>query len=64
MINLIRLELIQWSEFVKITKFGKEIGVSRSAISSFLKYGTKSLSDEKIVELHEAVKTWIAQNFV
>lgn len=59
----LRCDLICWSEFVKVTKFAKEIGVSKVAISNYIKHGTKSISDDKIVELHNAIQSWIRNNF-
>lgn len=59
----LRCDLICWSEFVKVTKFAKEIGVSKVAISNYIRHGTKSISDEKIKELHSTIYTWIKNNF-
>lgn len=53
--DYVRSQLLSWSEFIKITKFAKELGVSKVAISNYLKYGTKSLSDEKIMQLYNLV---------
>lgn len=61
--NALRCDLIVWSEFIKITKFADKIGVSRQAISSYIKYGTKSLSDQKIIELHDLIKRTMQENF-
>lgn len=58
-----RQALLMWSEFVKITKFGKRIGVSAVAISNYLKYGTKSISDKKIKELYNEVLNYMRENF-
>lgn len=57
------MALLSWSEFIKITKFGRLIGVSPQAISSYIKYGTKTLSDEKIDELYNTVKEYMRANF-
>lgn len=51
----IRNDLIAWSEFIKVTKFAKDIGVSKVAISNFIKHGTKTMSDDKIIELHKLI---------
>lgn len=59
----LRCDLILWSEFVKVTKFANQIGVSKVAISNYIKHGTKSLSDDKIVELHSTIQDWIKENF-
>lgn len=61
--NSLRCDLITWSEFVKVTKFAEQIGVSKVAVSNYIKHGTKSLSDEKIEELHSLIKEWIRNNF-
>lgn len=59
----LRCDLIVWSEFIKVTKFAEKIGVSKVAISNYINHGTKSLSDEKIQELHELIKTTMKENF-
>lgn len=59
----LRCDLIVWSEFIKVTKFAKEIGVSKVAISNYIKHGTKSMSDEKIQLLHDTILKTIKDNF-
>lgn len=59
----LRCDLIVWSEFIKVTKFAEQIGVSKVAISNYIKHGTKSLSDEKILELHDLIKDTMRKNF-
>lgn len=59
----LRCDLIVWSEFIKVTKFAEQIGVSKVAVSNYIKHGTKSLSDEKIQELHDLIKTTMKENF-
>lgn len=59
----LRCDLIEWSEFIKVTKFADMIGVSKVAISNYVKHGAKSLSDEKIIELHDTILTYIRNNF-
>ena len=58
-----RMALLSWSEFVKITKFAKLIGVTPQAVSSYVKYGTKTMSDEKIEELYNTIKEYLRANF-
>lgn len=58
-----RMALLQWSEFIKITKFGRQIGVSPQAISMWLKYGQPSLSENKKLELYKAVLDYMKRNF-
>lgn len=50
-----RLQLVSWSEFVKINKFSKILGLNSSNVSNFLKYGDHSISDEKVEMLYNAV---------
>lgn len=59
----LRCDIIVWSEFIKVTKFAEQIGVSKVAISNIIKHGTKSLSDEKIQELHDLIKDTMRKNF-
>lgn len=59
----LRCDLILWSEFIKVTKFAEMIGVSKVAVSNYIKHGAKSLSDEKIVELHDKIRSYIRDNF-
>lgn len=61
--DYVRSQLLSWSEFIKITKFHKQLGVSKVAISNYLKYGTKSLSDQKILELYNLVLDYMKKNF-
>lgn len=61
--NSLRCDLILWSEYVKITNFAEELGVSKVAISNYIKHGTKSLSDEKIIQLHDLVLNRMRQYF-
>lgn len=58
-----RLALLQWSEFVKISKFAKQIGVTPQAVSSWLKYGTSSLSEKKKAELYYTILDYMRANF-
>lgn len=59
----IRCDLIVWSEFIKVTNFAKEIGVSKVAVSNYIKHGVKSMSDDKIKELHSLIINTIKNNF-
>lgn len=61
--DYVRSQLLSWSEFIKITKFHKQLHVSKVAISNYLKYGTKSLSDQKILELYNLVLDYMKKNF-
>lgn len=58
-----RNDLIIWSEFIKVTKFAKLIGVSPVAISNYIKHGTKSMNDDKIIELHTLIKDQMRKYF-
>ena len=61
--TLERMALLQWSEFVKISKFAKLIGVSPQAANSWLKYGTQSLNKLKQRLLYETVRDYLKNNF-
>lgn len=61
--DALRCDLIAWSEFIKVTKFAKDIGVSKVAISNYIKHGTKSMSDDKIKQLHELILNTMRENF-
>lgn len=50
-----RLQLLSWSEFVKINYFSKQLGLSPSNVSNFIRFGDRSLSDEKVKELYELI---------
>lgn len=50
-----RMQLLSWSEFIKINYFSKQLGLNSSNVSNFLKYGDRSISDEKVRELYEMV---------
>lgn len=54
-----RLDILTWSEFVKVTKFARQIGVSPQAVSSWIKYGVSSLSEEKKIELYNTIKDYL-----
>lgn len=58
-----RMQMLSWSEFVKISKFAKQIGIKPSAVSNYLKYGTKSMSEEKINELYNLILDYMRENF-
>ena len=57
-----RLQLLSWSEFIKINKFSKMLGLKASNVSNFLLYNDRSLSDEKVKLLYEAVLDYL-RNF-
>lgn len=59
----LRCDLIEWSEFIKVTKFAEKIGVSKVAVSNYIKHGTKSISDLKIQELHDLILSYMRNNF-
>lgn len=61
--DALRCDLIVWSEFIKISKFAEKVGVTKQAISAYIKYGVKSMSDEKIIELHDLIKDTIIEYF-
>lgn len=50
-----RMQLLSWSEFIKINYFSKQLGLNSSNVSNFLKYGDRSISDEKVRELYDLV---------
>lgn len=50
-----RMQLLSWSEFVKINYFSKQLGLNSSNVSNFIKYGAHSLSDDNVRALYEAV---------
>lgn len=50
-----RMQLLSWSEFIKINYFSKQLGLNSSNVSNFLKYGDRSISDQKVRELYEMV---------
>lgn len=58
-----RMALLSWQEFIKINKFAKKIGVSPQAVSNYIKYGTKSMSDEKINQLYNLILETMRNNF-
>ena len=58
-----RMQMLSWSEFIKISKFARQIGIAPSAVSNYLKYGTKSMSDEKIDELYNLILDYMRANF-
>lgn len=58
-----RLALLSWSEVVKINKFSKDLGLNASNVSSFLKYGDRSLSDEKVELLYNTILDYMRRNF-
>ena len=61
--NHYRDDLIVWSEYVKVTKFARQLGVSKVAISNFIKHGTKTMSDDKIIELHNLISDTMRNYF-
>lgn len=58
-----RLIILQWSEYVKVTKFSKLIGTSPQQISSWLKYGNPTLSEEKKNLLYYTILDYMKSNF-
>lgn len=58
-----RLQLLSWSEFVKINKFSKELGLNASNVSNFLRYNDRSLSDEKVELLYKTILDYMRRNF-
>lgn len=61
--ELERMALIQWSDFIKISKFARKIGVSPQAVSAWLKYGQPTLTYEKKKLLYETVLEYMRNNF-
>lgn len=46
------------SKYLKLNKFCKELGIAPSNLSNTLKYGSRALSDEKLQELVDLIKTY------
>lgn len=57
------MAILSWSEVIKISKFCRLVGVSPKAVSSWLKYGTPSLSDDKKKDLYNAILDYMRENF-
>lgn len=58
-----RMQMLSWSEFIKISKFARQIGIAPSAVSNYLNYGTRTMSDEKIDELYNLILDYMRQHF-
>lgn len=61
--TLERMSILSRSEFVKISKFAKIIGVSPQAVNSWLKYGTPSITIEKQKQLYYTILDYMRKNF-
>lgn len=57
-----RLQLLAWSEFIKINKFSKMIGLNASNVSNFIRFNDRSLSDEKVKQLYDLILDYV-RNF-
>lgn len=58
-----RAAILSWSEFIKVSKFARLIGVSPQSVSNWLKYGASSLSDDKKKELYYSILNYMRDNF-
>lgn len=54
-----RLQLLAWSEYIKINKFSKQLGLSASNVSNFIRFNDRSLSDEKVSLLYNAILDYV-----
>lgn len=61
--EFMRLQILSWSEFIKISKFSKMIGLNNSSVSNFLKYDTKNLSDKNVYLLYTTIRDHLRKYF-
>ena len=54
-----RLQLLSWSEYIKINKFSKALGLNASNVSNFIRFNDRSLSDDKVRLLYEAIQDYL-----
>lgn len=57
-----RLQLLAWSEFIKINKFSKMLGLNASNVSNFIRFNDRSLSDDKVKQLYNLILDYV-RNF-
>lgn len=57
-----RLQLLAWSEFIKINKFSKMLGLNASNVSNFIRFNDRSLSDDKVKQLYDLILDYV-RNF-
>lgn len=53
--DFMHYQIAEWSKYIKISVFCKELGLCNSAVSSFIKYNDKSVAYDKIVLLFNAI---------
>lgn len=54
-----RLQLLAWSEFIKINKFSKMLGLNASNVSNFIRFNDRSLSDDKVKQLYDLILDYV-----
>lgn len=57
-----RLQLLAWSEYIKINKFSKMLGLNASNVSNFIRFNDRSLSDDKVKQLYNLILDYV-RNF-
>lgn len=57
-----RLQLLAWSEYIKINKFSKMLGLNASNVSNFIRFNDRSLSDDKVKKLYDLILDYV-RNF-
>lgn len=57
-----RLQLLAWSEYIKINKFSKMLGLNASNVSNFIRFNDRSLSDDKVKQLYDLILDYV-RNF-
>lgn len=50
-----RLQILSWSEFIKISYFCKKLHLNQSNVSNFLRFNDRSLSDENVQVLYDCI---------
>ena len=50
-----RLSIISWSQFIKISKFCYQLNIKPQAVSNSLKYNSSSLSDKQKQLLYDTI---------
>ena len=61
--EFMRLQILSWSEFIKISKFSKMCGLNNSAVSNFIKYGSRNLSDKSVYLLYTTIRDHLRNYF-
>lgn len=58
-----RYRMISWSKYLKLSKFANDLGIKSSALSIFMKYGTRSISEKQVKTLYNYVLDYMKSNF-